>query len=136
MIRISRREILGTALFVTAVGPFGIVAADALVTPDATLAHVRRTLGALFPKGLDIGAIGQEYLYSPALDAPGLSKTLREVRGIGQLSVDQPAAIHERIVAAIHRDFEQDRLARVDTWVLSRTEAELCALCALGTARA
>lgn len=135
MIRISRRRILGTALFVTAAGPFGTVAADALATPDATLVQVRQTLGTLFPKGLDISAIGQRYLYSAAVDAPGLSQTLREVRGVGQPTVDQPAAIHERIVAAIHRDFEQGRLARVDTWILSRTEAELCALYTLGIAQ-
>ena len=35
-----------------------------------------------------------------------------------------------RFVAQVRRDFEEDRLARIDGWILSRTEARLSALLA------
>lgn len=36
-----------------------------------------------------------------------------------------------RIADSIRRDFAERRVVRVDGWVLARTEAEICGLCAL-----
>ena len=46
-----------------------------------------------------------------------------------KLAMDQPALL--RALAELHAaDFKEDRLVTVDRWVLSRTEARLCALAA------
>jgi hypothetical protein len=47
-------------------------------------------------------------------------------------SRDEPGAIRA-IVRAVRRDFEEGRSVQVEGWILSRTEAELCALTLLRT---
>jgi hypothetical protein len=37
----------------------------------------------------------------------------------------------ERVLAAVRRDFEEDRIVRIQGWMLSLTEARLCALVAI-----
>jgi hypothetical protein len=41
--------------------------------------------------------------------------------------------IHELIRSQIRRDFESGNCVRIDGWVLSRTEARLCAMATLTT---
>jgi hypothetical protein len=76
-----------------------------------------------------VRAFGESYLRLLGRDS-GNESVRAASRGTLQLidrSRDQPGAIRA-LVRAVQRDFEQGRVVQVQGWVLSQTEAELCAI--------
>jgi hypothetical protein len=73
-------------------------------------------------------AIGARYLASHPEDRDG-GRILREMALTTRPRTR--AELHERLCEQHARDFADDRTVVVDGWVLSRTEARLCALTAL-----
>jgi len=135
MIRLSRRTLLRLAMLGVAAGPLRTGAVTAAELPQARATGLEATLRALLPKGVGIARIGQRYLASAEIEGQSLSRSLRFVQGLGAAGAAQGNVDRDRIAARIRRDFEQDRVAVVDGWILARTEAELCAICVLATAR-
>lgn len=42
------------------------------------------------------------------------------------------AGLRRRVSSVVRRDFQQEQIVELDGWIISRTEARLCALAALG----
>jgi hypothetical protein len=74
-------------------------------------------------------AVGTAYLKQLASDttAPSILAATRGTTAIIEGAVSQREAI-EMLVAAVRQDFREGRSVQVEGWILSRTEAELCAL--------
>ena len=91
-------------------------------------------LAALLGHRRSAGVVGREYLR--VADAERTAEELldRLVAGLpGGREAVEPASrseLHELVVAAIDRDFADERTVRLRGWIVSRTEARLCALVA------
>ena len=74
-------------------------------------------------------AAGTAYLTQLGSDttAPSILAATRNTTAIIEGAVSQREAI-EMLVAAVRQDFREGRSVQVEGWILSRTEAELCAL--------
>ena len=44
------------------------------------------------------------------------------------LTSEHNLSLHSRFVSAVRADFADERTSNIDGWILSRTEAQLCAL--------
>ena len=80
-------------------------------------------------------AIGEAYMRQFQVE-PTRASILDHTGGARQILAtarDQKAAV-AGLVAAVRRDFEEGRIVQLEGWVVSRTEAELCALMLLPTA--
>jgi hypothetical protein len=68
----------------------------------------------------------------PAEDDPRilarLVVALPEARQIDAIAPDR-SSLHERLDAQVRSDFAAGAIVQLDGWLLSRTEARLCALC-------
>jgi hypothetical protein len=83
--------------------------------------------GAETAHGLrDAAEIGQAVLRAGAVEAD--ERALRRELGFGTA---EPLALDRSFRDAIRRDFAAGETVHVEGWVLSRTEARLCALAAL-----
>jgi hypothetical protein len=80
-----------------------------------------------------VRAIGEAYLQQigRGQDRESVLAAARGALDVIDRSRDQPGAIRG-LVRAVRDDFERGRAVQVDGWILSRTEAELCALTLLG----
>lgn len=117
---------LGATAFTLALRPFGAWAARARVD---RLPAARDLVGALRHRG-SAARVGVAYLagHDGEHDTGHLVAALN--RGLDDRSPERPrlrAALDRRIRA----DFAESETVRVQGWVLSRTEARLCALAAL-----
>ena len=76
-----------------------------------------------------VRALGESYLQLLGRDSGGDSVRAASRRTLELIdrSRDQPGAIRA-LVRAVQRDFEQGRVVQVQGWILSKTEAELCAI--------
>ena len=99
-------------------------------------ALLRRDRGAVwertFSKDASAAAVGRAYLLVvPAeADATRLLQLLRD--GLGRvIDGDDLVALRRELSAAIRRDFSAERTTSLDGWILSQTEARLCALATL-----
>jgi hypothetical protein len=74
-------------------------------------------------------AAGTAYLKQLGSDttAPSILAATRGTTAIIESAVSQREAI-DMLVAAVRQDFREGRSVQVEGWILSRTEAELCAL--------
>jgi hypothetical protein len=77
-------------------------------------------------------AVGREYLrHHP--DERDLARIRHGLSGAlgGPVETLDPAVLRERVRRRVRQDFAEDRIALVDGWILSITEARICALAAL-----
>ena len=80
-------------------------------------------------------AIGEAYLRQLGLDTSAESirkSTLGAVEVIQRASSQQTAI--SALALAVRRDFQRGRSVQLEGWIVSRTEAELCALTLLSAA--
>jgi len=79
--------------------------------------------------------IGLEYLRSAAEEAtvPTLVGSIASALpgGRGALDTAGEDELRELVTVLIRRDFEEERTVTLQGWIVSRTEAQLCALAAL-----
>jgi hypothetical protein len=86
-------------------------------------------LARLLPHADSAARLGQRYLE----DAPQEADAMRLVAliGIAPAAGKSDAALREHLETRIRQDFIDGATVTVDGWLLSRTEARLCALVAL-----
>jgi hypothetical protein len=77
-------------------------------------------------------AIGRSYLRASPAEA-SISRLLASLAadGLAKVRLGPPMTLRAAAAHCIRNDFLQRRTVKVDGWVLSLTEARLCALCAL-----
>lgn len=127
---ISRRALL-RALALGVPGALLPGRARASLLPDSSGEDTRRALWAalteLVPERNSARQIGRAYLraYADDTDADGLARLL--VGGAGGTGEDLPGRLRRRI----RRDFREADVVWVRGWLLSRTEARLCAFALL-----
>jgi hypothetical protein len=129
MTTLPRREFLWQAL--TACGTAWLAPArQAESAQSAPIDRAARTSAAYLGDNADaVRAIGDAYLRQLGREASRES-VLAAARGtidVIDRSRDEPGAIRA-IVRAVRQDFEKGRSVQVEGWILSRTEAEICAL--------
>jgi hypothetical protein len=124
-----RREFLFRALAVCAtagLGPARLVDAAQSNQPG----RVASTSAAYFgDRAAEVRAFGEAYLRMLGRDSDveSVRAASRGTLDVIDRSRDQPGAIRA-LVRAVQRDFEQGRVVQVEGWILSKTEAELCAI--------
>ena len=129
MTAIPRRDFLCQAL---------AACGSALVAPE-TLAHghqatasdraVRSSAAYFGERASAVRAIGEAYLRQLGRD-PNRESILAAARGTLESidrARDERSAI-QTLVRAVREDFERGRVVQLEGWILSRTEAEICAL--------
>ena len=128
MTAIPRREFLWQALAACAAGV--LVPARSVWAAQSRRADRSATATGYFGDQADaVRAIGEAYMRQLGRDATRES-VLAAARGALEAidrSRDQPSAIRA-LVRAVREDFERGRSVQLEGWVLSRTEAEICAL--------
>ena len=120
---IPRREFLWQALSACAAGVLVPAQSAWAVQSD----HIDRA--ATMGSGDAVRAVGEAYLRQLGRDTTRES-VVAAARGALEAidrSRDQPGAIRA-LVRAVRDDFEQGRSVQLEGWILSRTEAEICAL--------
>lgn len=99
--------------------------------PDPLAKH----LTALFAHPASAAVVGRAYLRTAPMEADERRLVDLVCEGIpggrAVVAAGDVGQLHNHIRQAQRRDFAQGRLARLDGWVLSQTEARLCALVAL-----
>ncbi len=130
MTSLLRREFLlralaacGTAAYASA-GPPGAEAAGA--PPGAA----RSTSAGYFGDQVDaVRVIAEAYLRQLGLETgeASIRSAARATLELIDRARDQPRAIRA-LERAVREDFEKGRTIQVEGWILSRTEADLCAL--------
>jgi hypothetical protein len=99
----------------------------------ATPSEAARLMG-LFTHPESARAVGMRYLETTGKEASAsrllerLSHRLSVVRSIGELDDEE---LRARLRSSVGSDFESGRVVDLDGWVVSTTEAYVCALAAL-----
>lgn len=129
MTAIPRRDFLYQALAVCGpalIAPRLLAHGHQVTTSDRAV----RSSAAYFGGQADaVRAIGEAYLRQLGRD-PNRESILAAARGTLESidrARDEPSAI-QRLVRAVREDFERGRAVQLEGWILSRTEAEICAL--------
>jgi len=94
--------------------------------PDAEQERAARIVAALFTSRHSAAAVGRAYLRQRQ-DRPSARQVLEELHLDAKSSGQCITPLRERLRA----DFESGRVVSIEGWVLSDTEAKLCALAAL-----
>jgi F0F1-type ATP synthase membrane subunit c/vacuolar-type H+-ATPase subunit K len=131
---IHRRQFLLLAL-----GVAGSVAAGSKLSGAAEgwlrQASLRAKLTGLFIHQESAQAIGRAYLQSYPREADALRLEDQIVQGIAGgralLAATGKPEVSKLLTARIRQDFASDQVVKVQGWILSVTEARLCALTAL-----
>ncbi|WP_046865779.1 hypothetical protein [Microvirga massiliensis] len=132
----KRRELL-QRLAAAILLPFvpGRANAFASETPEcgAGSQAMRKMLSELFCHHESACAVGREYLRLLPASEASAEHLLHHLHGAdgGPLTATNPAKLRVLIREAQRNDFAEGRTVMVDGWVLSETEARLCALAAL-----
>jgi hypothetical protein len=130
---ISRRAFLAAAALAAAGGGG---AAYRLFSDDGFDPDLEQTaeIARLFDELEPARRIGRVYLsaHPDEADEPALVRLLEAMPGWDRALEASPARLGELARSALARDFERGLTVTVDGWILSRTEARLCALVALG----
>ena len=129
----DRRRFLQMAL-----GAGGVVAVAGLRPWRALVRVTNQSLGARFAGLLSqpasAGLVGREYLHQPAAErnVQTLVDAIAErLPGGGDAAAGATASeLRELVASAVSRDFDEGVVVRLQGWVVSRTEARLCALAA------
>ena len=120
-----RRWFVGLAALFALVGRSAH--ARSLVAPAPTTApELGAALLELLPARADAAVLGRAYLAANPAEAD-LDRLVRQLTAMAREPSDLQAAIGDRL----RRDFANRDTVRLDGWVLARTEARLCAVCAL-----
>jgi hypothetical protein len=134
--RLTRRAFLATAAVVTS-GAAALVGRmqpwRALVAIDPPAGAPERLVG-LFTRTASAATIGRGYLATQPQPTSRHDLTRHVVAGLPAGLDVRRASDHDLRAALAHRiqsDFATERVATVDGWILSETEARLCALAAL-----
>ena len=116
--------------FVELAALFALVGRPAHARSLAALYPATTEFGAalveLLPTRADAAVIGRAYLAANPAEAD-LNRLVRQLTALANTPSDLQAAIGDRL----RRDFADRDTVRLDGWVLARTEARLCAVCAL-----
>ena len=129
MTTVPRRDFLWRALTVCGsalVAPVSL-AQGSQATPAARAA--RASAGYFGDRANAVRAIGEAYLRQLGGDT-NRESILAAARGALQFidrARDERSAI-QALVRAVREDFERGRAVQLEGWILSRTEAEICAL--------
>jgi len=126
---IPRREFLWQALSACAAGV--LVPAQSAWAVQSGPIDRAATMGSGYfgDQGDVVRAVGEAYLRQLGRDTTRES-VVAAARGALEAidrSRDQPGAIRA-LVRAVRDDFERGRSVQLEGWILSRTEAEICAL--------
>ena len=126
---IPRREFLWQALSACAAG--ALVPAQSASAAQSGQIDRAATIGAgYFGDQRDaVRAVGEAYLRQLGRDTTRESVVAAARGALDAIdrSRDQPGAIRA-LVRAVREDFERGRSVQLEGWILSRTEAEICAL--------
>jgi hypothetical protein len=100
--------------------------------PRADLTPVAERLRNLIPNPESARPIGQ--IYRDGLPTENDTHTITQMV-LASLSLDEAGlagehnlSLHARFVSAVRADFADERTSNISGWILSRTEAQLCAL--------
>ena len=126
---IPRREFLWQALSACAAGV--LVPAKSAAAVQSGPIDRAATMGAGYfgDQGDVVRAVGEAYLRQLGRDTTreSIVAAARGALDAIDRSRDQPGAIRA-LVRAVRDDFERGRSVQLEGWILSRTEAEICAL--------
>jgi hypothetical protein len=130
-VNFDRRSLLASApwLAVVALGrPWPVRAATG---PTIDLAG-SAALANLFSEIDSAIVVGREYLrhHPDERDPDHVQHSLSIALG-GRLEAFDPAVLRQRVRCRVRQDFAENQVTLVDGWILSTTEARLCALAAL-----
>jgi hypothetical protein len=126
---VPRREFLWQALSACAAGML-VPARAASAAPPAQLDRAATmSAGYLGDQADAVRVIGEAYLRQLGRDTTreSIVAAARGALDTIDRSRDQPGAIRA-LVRAVRDDFERGRSVQLEGWILSRTEAEICAL--------
>jgi hypothetical protein len=118
------------AAFLTAAALVDVAGAQESDASRARAAKASRAAAGYFGGADDPAAkVGALYLRKLNADASPLSivRIARNTVRIIERAPNEEKAF-EALAAAVKRDFRSDRTVQIDGWILSRTEADLCAL--------
>lgn len=131
--RIDRRRFLqaglgaGAVLAVAGMRPWRVLI-------ESTRAPLAERLTALLEHRASAGVVGGEYLRNAAGEKTEGALLEGLVSGIsgGRRAAERAsgAELGELVAAAVERDFAEEDTVRLQGWIVSRTEARLCALAA------
>jgi hypothetical protein len=127
MTTFPRRDFLLQALTVCGSALLAPLAQGSQATPDARSA--RASTGYFGDRADAVRAIGEAYLRQLGRDTnpESIRASARgALESIGRAR-DERSAI-QALVRAVRTDFERGRSVQLEGWILSRTEAEICAL--------
>ena len=119
---LTRRWLLG----LSALLPFSRTGTLFAGAREPAGAGVPPALARLLPARADAAIIGRTYLASSPQEGDPV-KLVRHFMAMAESTGDLRTAIGNRL----RKDFDERKTVRVRGWVLSRTEARLCALSAL-----
>ena len=132
--RYSRRQALNVLLTSSTLSIFALhkLSLISLSFPSDELLKVAKRLTGIFANQLSARVVGKAYLdKNQEEDSLSflISKLVLETRTVNLADLTSgPHAYQELIRRAIRRDFDTDNSVRISGWILSRTEARLCAL--------
>jgi hypothetical protein len=126
-----RRRLLVSASWLAMVALGGRWPGRAAARP-AIDAAARPALAQLLSEVDSAGVVGREYLrYHPDERDPKYIRHGLSVALGGRLEAFEPAVLRERVRRRVRQDFAENQVTLIDGWILSNTEARLCALAAL-----
>jgi hypothetical protein len=134
MTAIPRRDFLWQALAVcgsTLLPPASAAQGGQATASDRAL---QTSTGYFADRAGAVRAVGEAYLRQLGR-APDRESILAAARGALESidrARDEPTAL-QRLARAVREDFERRRIVQLEGWILSRTEAEICALTLLPT---
>ncbi len=124
----GRRRLLVTAVGLAASAALGPGAISQILERLAGSDPLARSLRELIVHRESAAVLGRAYLDA----TPGEA----DAKQLGSLIVGPPAVPPgreaARVAARIRADFDAGRVVTIDGWIVSTTEARLCALCAIG----
>jgi len=129
---ITRRSFLGVLSVLGAFGLTSPVRALAKLGESNAPDSLALKLAGVFPHKESAARVGREYLRCVPREADvhllvDLICSFQEKR-IAELSTADMAKLRELLLLQQRRDFEEGRIVHVHGWILSETEARLCAL--------
>ena len=126
-----RRRLLASALWLAMI-VLGCPWPARAATRAAIDAAGSAALDKLLADAASAVVVGQKYLrgHPDERDPRRVRGDLAAALG-GPLEALDPALLRERVRRRVRQDFAEDRITLVDGWILSITEARLCALAAL-----
>ena len=137
--RIARRNILLSFLGLTAVHVLGLKNVLAAPFEPAAVDHLARQLARLVPHPESARLIGAAYLAAKPQEAEVMTliKFLcPDLNGSGlnaRRQIPPRARLRRQMAARRRDDYSEGRIVRLKGWIVTDTEARLCALAALCT---